>query len=97
LKLLLTFKTIGAAFDFQKAMKNKQLQKSTFKNNRFLNVDIIPTPRCLGVGCSYSAVIEYQEAASLFDFLKNNAVEYSKIYQITVDDKDREIYKLYNS
>jgi hypothetical protein len=82
LKLLITFETIGAALDFEKVMKDKQLP-----------IKIIPTPRCLGVTCSYSALIDYQQHIDISDFLQTNGVAYSKLYQIVVNDKGHEVYE----
>jgi hypothetical protein len=86
LKLLVTFQTIGAAFDFQKAIKGKPL-----------SCEITLTPRCLGVTCSYSALIEYQQDIDLADFFQNNVIVHSKLYQINVNDKGQEIYEPYDT
>jgi hypothetical protein len=80
-KLLVSFQTIGAALDFEKAMKSKQLP-----------VEIIPTPRCLGVSCSYSAIIEHQHNSDI----NNVPQDGSKLYQIIVNDTGHEIYEPYN-
>jgi hypothetical protein len=84
LKLLVTFATIGAAFDFQKAMEGKPL-----------SCEIIPSPRCLGVSCLYAAMIEYQADIDVMALLKNNLIEYSIIYQIVINDKGHEVYEEY--
>jgi hypothetical protein len=86
LKLIVTFQTVGAALAFENTMKAKQRP-----------VKIIPTPRCLGVTCSYSAVIEYQQNINLSDLLQNDLAEYeySKIYQIIVNNKGDEVYEPY--
>jgi hypothetical protein len=86
LKLLVTFQTIGAAFDFERAMKAKQCP-----------VEITLTPRCLGASCSYSAIVEYEQdgAPSPIDLLQSERIEYSKTYQIAVNGKGDEIYEPY--
>jgi hypothetical protein len=85
LKLLVTFETIGAALYFEEAVKNNSLVASK----------IIPTPRCLGISCSYSALIEYQQNVNISGFIKNDLVGYSKIYKIIIDDNGDEVYELY--
>jgi hypothetical protein len=82
MKLLLTFPAIGAAFSFQKAVKNKPF-----------SCKIIPTPRCLAVSCSYSAVVEYQPDIDLAGFLQDNSISYSNMFQIIVNEKGCEVYK----
>jgi hypothetical protein len=105
LKLLLTFETIGAAFSFQKAIKNNLLAAAAnsaahaplvlpeIKDQ--VSCEIILTPRCLGVTCSYSALIEYQQHIDIADFLQTNLIAYSKLYQIIINDKGQEIYERY--
>jgi hypothetical protein len=81
-KLLLSFETIGAAFAFQKIVKNQY------------DCKIIPTPRCLGVSCSYSAVFVYEQELDIVDFLRDHSVCYSKIFQIA-DKNGTEVYEEY--
>jgi hypothetical protein len=81
-KLLATFETIGAALDFEKAMKNRSSP-----------VEIMPTPRCLGVACSYSALIECQEGGAAADALPDALRTHSKLYRIVMNAKGREVYE----
>jgi hypothetical protein len=51
---LYTFKTISAALDAEKVLKNAQY-----------SCRVIPMPRALGVSCNYALTLEYGDSCSL--------------------------------
>ncbi|MDR3302346.1 MAG: DUF3343 domain-containing protein [Spirochaetaceae bacterium] len=79
--LLITFETVGAAFDFQMLMDKKQLP-----------AELIQNPRCLGLSCAFSARINFL-CEDIFEFLKINRVVYSKIYKIRMNHVGEELYE----
>jgi hypothetical protein len=96
-KFLLTFETIGAAFDFQALVKGRKNQ---------YGCKIIPTPRRLGVSCSYSVVFACEQEHNgiagkpelsgqpfdVFGFLRAHSVSCSKVFQI-VNKNGTEVYE----
>jgi hypothetical protein len=83
MKLLITFGTIADVFSCEKIIKSSGH-----------SCRIIPEPRNLGVSCNYALEIQKinsEEVNTILEILKNNAVNYARIFH-SINTPNGEIF-----